>query len=102
MPLIEQNAPGFFYKVFWKREDDPRAQWKITEIPEWEQNSFIIPGQPTFKPYRVKVEAHNARGQAHTTPTEVIGYSGEDGKYMHFFTPLESFDAMQCDYSVHS
>ncbi|KAG8195062.1 hypothetical protein JTE90_029641 [Oedothorax gibbosus] len=78
MPMIEQNAPGFFYKVFFKREDDPRAQWTITEIPVWEQNSFIIPGQPTFKPYRIKVEAHNARGQAHTTPTEVIGYSGED------------------------
>lgn len=78
MPMIEQNAPGFFYKVFWKREDIPQEPWRITEIPEWEQNSFIIPSQPTFKPYRIKVEAHNSRGQAHTTATEVIGYSGED------------------------
>ncbi|XP_054715079.1 neuroglian-like [Uloborus diversus] len=78
MPMIEQNAPGFFYKVFWKREDVPQAQWQITEIPDWEQNSFIIPNQPTFKPYRIKVEAHNSKGQAHTAATEIIGYSGED------------------------
>ncbi|XP_015921139.1 neuroglian [Parasteatoda tepidariorum] len=78
MPMIEQNAPGFFYKVFWKREDIPNAQWQSVEIPDWEQNSYIIPTQPTFKPYRIKVEAHNSKGQAHTAATEVIGYSGED------------------------
>ncbi|XP_035227979.1 neuroglian-like isoform X2 [Stegodyphus dumicola] len=78
MPMIEQNAPGFFYKVFWKREDIPGALWETAEIPEWEQNSFMIPNQPTFKPYRIKVEAHNSKGQAHTAATEVIGYSGED------------------------
>lgn len=25
MPLIEHNAPGFFYKVYWKRNDVPNA-----------------------------------------------------------------------------
>ena len=79
MPMIEQNAPGFFYKIYWKREDIPGASWQIAENPEWEKNSFIIPNQPTFKPYRIKVEAHNVKGQAHTAATEVIGYSGEDG-----------------------
>ncbi|XP_067118775.1 LOW QUALITY PROTEIN: neuroglian-like [Centruroides vittatus] len=78
MPPIDQNAPGFFYKVFWKREDIKHAAWEHEKITDWKQNQFIVYNQPTFKPYRIKVEAHNQRGQANVIPTEIIGYSGED------------------------
>lgn len=78
MPKIEQNAPGFFYKVFWKREDIPGAEWETVVIKDWQQNEYIIEDQPTFKEYRLKVEAHNRVGQAHVSATEVTGYSGED------------------------
>ncbi|RWS15378.1 neuronal cell adhesion molecule-like protein [Dinothrombium tinctorium] len=78
MPKIEQNAPGFYYKVFWKREDIPNAQFNMTEILDWKKDELEIDNQPTFKPYRIKVEAHNRKGPAHTVATEVIGYSGED------------------------
>lgn len=78
MPKIEQNAPGFFYKVHWKRDDIPNAKWNIEEIKDWEKNELVIEDQPTFKPYRIKVEAHNEKGSAHVAATEFIGYSGED------------------------
>lgn len=78
MPLIEHNAPEFFYKVFWKRDDDPQAPWQYEKITDWRQNRKVVDYQPTFKRYRIKVEAHNRRGQA-PVPPEVIGYSGEDG-----------------------
>lgn len=79
MTPIEHNAPNFVYKVFWRRIDEPNAKpWNTKVINDWQQNSFVIPNQPTFKPYRIKVEAHNRRGQAHIQATEVIGYSGED------------------------
>ncbi|GFY07482.1 neuroglian [Trichonephila clavipes] len=77
MPLIEHNAPEFFYKLFWKRDDDPQATWKSEKITDWRQNQLVVDYQPTFKRYRIKVEAHNRRGQA-PVPPEVIGYSGED------------------------
>ncbi|UYV67462.1 CHL1 [Cordylochernes scorpioides] len=80
MPLIEQNGPGFFYKVFWKRDDIPNSNWVQPEvtITDWRQNELVIDNQPTFKPYRIKVEAHNIKGQANVQATEVVGYSGED------------------------
>ncbi|XP_023211020.1 neuroglian-like [Centruroides sculpturatus] len=78
MPKIEQNAPGFYYKVYWKRDDIPNAKWNIEEIKDWEKNELVIEDQPTFKPYRIKVEAHNEKGSAHVAATEFIGYSGED------------------------
>lgn len=78
MPMIEHNAPNFFYKVYWKRNDEPGSRWESKVIDDWQRNRLVIEGQLTFKPYRIKVEAHNRRGQAHMVATEVIGYSGED------------------------
>ncbi|KAH9364505.1 hypothetical protein HPB48_018695 [Haemaphysalis longicornis] len=77
MPRVEHNAPGFFYKVFWKRDDLPEASWNYERIEDWKLDKHIVNEQPTYKPYRIKVEAHNSRGQANTTATEVIGHSGE-------------------------
>lgn len=78
MPRIEQNGPGFFYKVFWKREDLPGAQWETVVISDWQQNEYVVHNQPTFTQYRLKVETHNKVGQAYVSATEVLGYSGED------------------------
>ncbi|KAH7974594.1 hypothetical protein HPB49_017198 [Dermacentor silvarum] len=78
MSPIEHNAPGFFYKVLWKRDDIPGSAWNEHIIEDWKQNRLVVPDQPSFKPYRIKVEAHNRLGQANTAPREVIGYSGEN------------------------
>ncbi|KAK7076289.1 ATP-dependent DNA helicase chl1, partial [Halocaridina rubra] len=78
MPEIHHNGPGFKYRVYYKREDIENAQWQTHEVTEWEQDHFVVPNQPTFKPYRIKVEAHNDKGQAHVAAPEVQGWSGED------------------------
>ncbi|XP_077544625.1 neuroglian-like [Haemaphysalis longicornis] len=78
MPPVDHHAPGFFYRVLWKREDLPDAVWNSQNIEDWKQGRYVVGDQLTFNRYRVKVEAHNHRGQAHTAAAEVIGYSGED------------------------
>ncbi|XP_076060460.1 neuroglian isoform X2 [Oratosquilla oratoria] len=78
MPEIDHNGPNFKYRVYWKRDDVPNAQWNNEDIDDWEKDHFIVRNQPTFKPYRIKVEAHNERGQAHVAAPELLGFSGED------------------------
>ena len=76
MPQIEHNAPKFKYRVYWRREDDP--QWQIDDtIADWRVKELLIPNQPKFTKYRIKVVAHNQRGEANVAAEEVIGYSGE-------------------------
>ncbi|CAH0562169.1 unnamed protein product [Brassicogethes aeneus] len=76
MPKIEHNAPGFKYKVFWKR-DISGKNYQVDEINNWEQDRLVIPGQPSFQQYRIKVVAFNEMGEADVAPQEVIGFSGE-------------------------
>lgn len=80
MPEIEHNAPRFHYRVFWRR-DIPGEQWNSDDILDWRKSDFVIPNQPTFQPYRIKVIAINEKGESNVAPTEVVGYSGEDGEW---------------------
>ncbi|XP_026465687.1 neuroglian isoform X3 [Ctenocephalides felis] len=77
MPEIEHNAPGFQYRVYWKR-DIPGEQWNTQDIFDWEKQELIIPDQPTYQRYRVKVVAINEKGESNVAAKEMIGYSGED------------------------
>ena len=79
MPEIDHNGPGFRYQVYWKRADKENAEWQTDNVVDWEQDHYIVENQETFKPYRLKVEAHNELGQAHVAAEEITGYSGEDG-----------------------
>lgn len=79
MPEIEHNAPRFMYRVYWRR-DIPGEQWVSNDILNWEENKLIVPDQPTFQQYRIKVVAMNEKGEANVAPKEVTGYSGEDGE----------------------
>lgn len=89
MPEIEHNAPRFHYRVFWRR-DIPGEQWNSDDILDWRKSDFLIPNQPTFQPYRIKVIAINEKGESNVAPTEVVGYSGEDGEWQFFLsTELE-------------
>jgi len=72
----EHHAPGFFYKVFWKRNDIENEKWNHKTISDWKQSQYVVDNMPTFKPYRIKVEAHNQRGQSLMQASEVIGWSG--------------------------
>ncbi|KAH9364492.1 hypothetical protein HPB48_000484 [Haemaphysalis longicornis] len=80
MSPFEHNAPGFFYKVLWKRDDIPGVMWDSRNIEDWRQDHYVVDDQPTFKRYRIKVEAHNRRGQANTAAREsrrLLGRSAE-------------------------
>lgn len=77
MPEIEHNAPKFHYRVYWKR-DIAGEPWNSDDIIDWQKSELIIPNQPTFQPYRIKVIAINEKGEANVAPKEVVGYSGED------------------------
>lgn len=77
MPQIEHNGPGFQYRVYWKR-DIPAEKWNIEDIFEWRQDRIVIPDQPTFARYKIKVVAINQFGESNVAAEEVIGYSGED------------------------
>jgi hypothetical protein len=79
MPEIEHNAPRFMYRVYWRR-DIPGEQWVSNDIVNWEETKLIVPDQPTFQQYRIKVVAINEKGEANVAPKEVTGYSGEDGE----------------------
>ncbi|XP_060537044.1 neuroglian isoform X2 [Cylas formicarius] len=76
MPQIEHNAPGFRYRVSWKRENTGQ-QYAAIEINDWRIGKYVVSGQPSFKQYRIKVEALNDEGVANVAPQEVIGFSGE-------------------------
>lgn len=77
MTPIDHNSEGFYYKVSWKRHDIENDSWNSRTITDWKQNYLTIENQPIFKPYRIKVEAHNRRGAAHTAAGEIIGWSSE-------------------------
>lgn len=78
MPQIEHNAPKFMYRVYYKR-DIPGEKWTIEDIHDWKKNSLVVDNQPTYQKYKIKVVAINAKGECRVAPTEVTGYSGEDG-----------------------
>jgi hypothetical protein len=81
MPEIDHNAPRFQYRVSWKR-DIPGEPWNSEDVSDWERTKLVVPNQPTFQQYRVRVVAINEKGEANVAPKEVIGFSGEDGMFM--------------------
>lgn len=85
MAEIEHNAPRFQYRVYFKR-DIQGVEYEYRDISDWRQSEVTIPDQPTYERYLIKVVAMNELGVADVAPQEVIGYSGEDGKYLlHLF-----------------
>jgi len=76
MPQIEHNAPKFKYRVYYKLDEADKT-WNIEDIPNWTTKELQIPNTDTYKRYRIKVVAHNQKGEANIAAREVIGYSGE-------------------------
>ncbi|KAG9509224.1 Neuroglian [Fragariocoptes setiger] len=77
MPPSEHHGPNFFYKVYWRRNDIPQ-EYSSQIIRDWKENKFVVTNQPTYVPYRIKVEAYNQLGQANIAAKEEIGYSGQN------------------------
>jgi hypothetical protein len=70
MPQIEHNAPKFKYRIYWKL-DKPGERWKIEDIADWRLKELVIPNQPTYQRYKIKVVAHNEKGEANVAAEEV-------------------------------
>ena len=47
MPKIEQNAPGFKFKVHYKL-DKPGETWNIEEIQNWKQGELLVENAGTL------------------------------------------------------
>ena len=88
MPQIEHNAPKFMYRVYYRR-DIPGEKWSIEDVYDWKKNHLKVLNQPTYERYKIKVGAINERGECRKQPEEYIGYSGEDGNYLKFFTTTQ-------------
>ncbi|XP_037068395.1 neuroglian-like isoform X3 [Pollicipes pollicipes] len=77
MSKIDHNAPKFRYLVRWKRNES-NAEWNQKVIMDWRRGHLVIPNQPTYVPYKIRVDALNELGESVVESAEVIGYSGED------------------------
>jgi hypothetical protein len=78
MPPIDQNAPGFYYKVQWRQNDLAEEIWHNRIVHEWQQHKLTIEQLPKLRPFRIKVEAYNSLGKANLEAKEMIGFSDED------------------------
>ncbi|CAG2109639.1 unnamed protein product [Medioppia subpectinata] len=78
MPPTEHNAPGFYYRVFYRLSDEVNSEWHERHVLDWQQHRLLIENLPKLRPYRIKVEAHNSLGRARVDAHEVIGFSDED------------------------
>jgi len=79
MPEIDHNAPRFQYRVLWRR-NIAGEQWQSRDISDWQTDKIVVPNQPTFQEYLIKIVAINEKGQSNIAAKEILGFSGEDGK----------------------
>ncbi|XP_052866871.1 neuroglian isoform X2 [Anopheles cruzii] len=79
---VDHNAPGFHYRVYWRRMIDSAA-WSSVDVHDWRQSSYTVEGLPTFTQYHIKVVAVNDRGESNVGGMEKFVFSGED-------TPLDA------------
>jgi len=92
----EQNAPGFYYIVRWRRlaAADNSSRWPpaggggggaAAEYQVHERtidaatDTLTLSGQPVYRPYEMVVLAANEMGEAAPRPRTVVGYSSEAG-----------------------
>ena len=56
MPEIEHNAPKFQYRIYWKK-DKPGEEWQVRDEANWRLKELVIPNQPTYERYKIRVVA---------------------------------------------
>jgi len=80
----DQNGPGFYYVVRWRRHDlaaAPTAQFDERPVDS-RSNMAVVDAQSVYKPYEIYVLAVNDAGDAVSPPRMLIGYSSEDGPWL--------------------
>ncbi|KAL0268356.1 UNVERIFIED_CONTAM: hypothetical protein PYX00_010329 [Menopon gallinae] len=79
LPPQDQNAPGIYYKIFWRRQGTHR-EYEFQELKEYGNVGYAvvrIPKEYYYTKYEVKVQAINDIGRGPESPVTVI-YSAED------------------------
>lgn len=79
LPPQDQNAPGIYYKIFWRRQGTHR-EYEFQELKEYGNVGYAvvrIPKEYYYTKYEVKVQAINDIGKGPESPVTVI-YSAED------------------------
>ncbi|XP_031639109.1 neuroglian-like isoform X2 [Contarinia nasturtii] len=74
MPESEYNGPGFFYRVFWKKNGN--KEWIQVNIPATQTRCVI--DEKVFFQFEFKVIAVNELGESNAIPEVHTGYTGED------------------------
>ena len=87
--MEEQNAPGFYYIVRWRRLSENSSsttaarrghEYDVQERTiDSATDTLTISGQPVYRPYEMVVLAANEMGEAASRPRPVVGYSSEAG-----------------------
>jgi neuronal cell adhesion molecule len=80
MAEIDHNAPGFHYRISWKRSI-AGSEWNKHDEYDWKTGELMVLDQPTFQKYVIRVQAVNEKGESNVAVKDVEGYSGEDRKY---------------------
>lgn len=90
MDRSELNAPGFHYKVSYKRRDAPPGVIETTYVThDWRKKELIVEDQEPFKEYVIYVQAINDEGPATESFLEKkIGYSGQDCESLYSLTVI--------------
>ncbi|KRX49451.1 Neuroglian [Trichinella murrelli] len=74
---VDWNGPDFHYVVEMKRADDDDSRWETAIVTDPNESQLVVPDQPTYEPYDVRVQSANSLGKATVSPATVRGYSGE-------------------------
>lgn len=84
MDRLDFNGPEFKYKVLWRRSVGSGPKWHERETTE---PPVIVEDVGNFSAFEIKVQAINEIGGG-PEPDPVIGYSGEDGKWIKRYISL--------------
>ena len=57
MPEIEHNAPKFQYRIYWKKDKPGEVRWQVRDEAYWRIRKLVIPNQPTYERYKIRVVA---------------------------------------------
>ncbi|XP_068759030.1 fibronectin type III domain-containing protein-like [Montipora capricornis] len=77
MPRIEWNAPGLYYKLFYRKVSDGDKPMEDVEINDPTKGKFEVPDPGYHELWEFKIQAVNKEGPGKVSPN-VSAYSGQD------------------------
>ena len=75
MPRVDWNAPGLYYKLFYKKESD--KEMVDVKIPDPANSLFKVPNPGYHELWEFQIQAGNDEAPGDISPI-VTAYSGQD------------------------